>query len=385
MQPLTWNRSYQPFSPHLVACRRFTPLLVDLYNTLKTSGAEDFEIVFLSMDKTDVEYAGYTSSMPWWSLPRKSPLNAKLASMYEAQGIPHLVVIDRDSTILVPDGVGEVTADPSGRHFPWRPKPISQLLPSTYLAADGSRRGIQQLAQKYLLLYFSAHWCPPCQQFTPKLAAAYLQLRQTRSDDFEILFVSSDHDPQTFDSYFRTMPFGAIPYEDRAAKTALSARLQIRGIPTLVVLDKESDGDRVVINKNVRPVIESGDLQDFPFWPKPHCDLNKTLDNINATRCVIVFCEGGDDEEQHEVQEALKVAGGNYSGVDSLRFFWANSPTGLTRTVRDALRLGPINDEPVMVLLDIPDGGSFYVSTCKDITASAILAFAESPGQRQTL
>ena len=29
-----------------------------------------------------------------------------------------------------------------------------------------------------LALYFSAHWCPPCRQFTPLLARAYSQAKQ---------------------------------------------------------------------------------------------------------------------------------------------------------------------------------------------------------------
>lgn len=31
--------------------------------------------------------------------------------------------------------------------------------------------------KKVVALYFSAHWCPPCRQFTPVLKAVFLQLR----------------------------------------------------------------------------------------------------------------------------------------------------------------------------------------------------------------
>eukprot|EP00961_Rhodomonas_salina_P092951 1251145-Rhodomonas_salina.1 len=44
---------------------------------------------------------------------------------------------------------------------------------------------------KYVGLYFSAHWCPPCKIFTLQLAELYKMLSATRSD-FEIVFVSSD-------------------------------------------------------------------------------------------------------------------------------------------------------------------------------------------------
>ena len=42
-------------------------------------------------------------------------------------------------------------------------------------------------------LYFSAHWCPPCRMYTPKLAEQYAKL-VAAGKPFEIVFVSSDRD-----------------------------------------------------------------------------------------------------------------------------------------------------------------------------------------------
>ena len=38
-----------------------------------------------------------------------------------------------------------------------------------------------------LALYFSAHWCPPCRQFTPLLARAHAQAKQAGMADKERL------------------------------------------------------------------------------------------------------------------------------------------------------------------------------------------------------
>jgi nucleoredoxin len=160
--------------------------LISLYNKLKCrDNAEDFEVVFCSMDRTDAEYVSYTDKMPWWCLSYKSPALGKLANKYGAVGIPHLVVLDKDGTVLLADGVGEVSVDPDGTDFPWRPKKLVELLPKIYMRNDKSLHPMSELDDKYLLLYFSAHWCPPCKQFTPKLSKAYSVLKKHR-DDFEV-------------------------------------------------------------------------------------------------------------------------------------------------------------------------------------------------------
>ena len=47
--------------------------------------------------------------------------------------------------------------------------------------------------KKVVAFYFSAHWCPPCRQFTPVLARSYDQARQAGlAGGGELIFVSSD-------------------------------------------------------------------------------------------------------------------------------------------------------------------------------------------------
>lgn len=43
--------------------------------------------------------------------------------------------------------------------------------------------------QEIILYYFSAHWCPPCRQFTPMLKDFYGEIED---QNVEIVFVSSD-------------------------------------------------------------------------------------------------------------------------------------------------------------------------------------------------
>ena len=61
---------------------------------------------------------------------------------------------------------------------------------------------------KGVALYFSAHWCPPCRTFTPKLAQIYEEA-QIKSKSFQILFVSCDRDEESFNNYRAEMPWPA--------------------------------------------------------------------------------------------------------------------------------------------------------------------------------
>ena len=72
-------------------------------------------------------------------------------------------------------------------------------------------------------LYFSAHWCPPCRSFTPILATWYSKLTSgTLKGKFEVIFLSSDQSEEEFDSYFKTMPWCALPFSDRDKKVYLT-------------------------------------------------------------------------------------------------------------------------------------------------------------------
>lgn len=88
-------------------------------------------------------------------------------------------------------------------------KDSRENVPISSLDKDGSVIG----------LYFSAHWCPPCRGFTPKLAEWYTNLTSgTLKDKLEIVFVSSDRDEDSFDEYFDSMPWLALPYSEREVK-----------------------------------------------------------------------------------------------------------------------------------------------------------------------
>ena len=153
------------FATPPTACRRFTPLLQAFYKNLMTQRS-DTELVFCSLDHSQAEYDEYTADMPWKCLPYSDASSRQqLAMQYGAQGIPHLVVVNRnDGSVITEDGTESLQTNPTG--FPWKPPTFAELWPTQYLAADGTTLvDSATLASKHLMLYFSAHWyvCNQCE------------------------------------------------------------------------------------------------------------------------------------------------------------------------------------------------------------------------------
>jgi thiol-disulfide isomerase/thioredoxin len=120
---------------------------------------------------------------------------------------------------------------------------------------------VSKLSGKVIGLYFSASWCGPCRQMTPKLMKLTHELRNS-GKNFEIVFVSCDHDEASYNTYFKTHMQGwlAIPWasDDRER---LQQEHRIQGIPSLKIVSyktgKVVEGD--ALRSALHPSI-------FPQW-----------------------------------------------------------------------------------------------------------------------
>jgi len=235
-------------------------------------------------------------------------------------------------------------------------------------------------------LYFSAHWCPPCRKFTPVLSEAYTKLKAER-DDFELVFVSSDRDQEGFDEYFGEMTFCALPFEEREAKSGISKKFGIQGIPSLLILGPvpSGGGERPLINKSIRSFIEDGDFSEFPFHPKSYGTLDSAGGDINDEKCLIIFHEYGDDDDQQEIIDVVKAVSEKCKSMSDMKFLWALNPSGFAPRVRSAAKLPAMSEDPAMIILDIPDKGGYYTSEVTDITVENVVDFIKNPGERKQL
>ncbi|CAB9524008.1 Probable nucleoredoxin 1 [Seminavis robusta] len=130
------------------------------------------------------------------------------------------------------------------------PFSLTDLLGPKAVSADGNviDIGSEWAGKKATIaLYFSAHWCPPCRAFTPKLAKAHQEYKDSGNIDesFELVFVSSDSDEEAFKEYHGEMTFPALNYlETQKVKEGLDERYKVQGIPALVIIDAKT-GERL--------------------------------------------------------------------------------------------------------------------------------------------
>jgi len=120
-----------------------------------------------------------------------------------------------------------------------------------------------------VMVYFSAHWCPPCRGFTPKLAESYTKMKAA-GKNFETVFVSSDRDQAAFDEYAAEMPWLALPYSERELKGALSKKYKVRGIPSLVILDGAGE---LITAEGRSEVTADPEGKMFPWIPQTLGDV----------------------------------------------------------------------------------------------------------------
>jgi nucleoredoxin len=111
-----------------------------------------------------------------------------------------------------------------------------------------------------IALYFSAHWCPPCRMFTPKLAEFYKTVNKNKKE-IEIIFVSLDQNEDQFKEYYESMPWITVPYESDN-RELLSDTYGIQGIPALLVFKNNGK----LIDKNGRNTIMSKQNGAIDQW-----------------------------------------------------------------------------------------------------------------------
>jgi len=283
------------FSAHWCPpCRSFTPELAEQYtNTLKGMG---MEIIFASSDRDENGFNDYFKEMPWLALPYGNrDLKEQLSKKYKVQGIPSLIIIDaKTGETNTKEGRSAIA---NVEDFPFKDKTLCQIVDSMVFTkkCGAELKASDVFGKGSIGLYFSGHWCPPCRNFTPKLVEIYEKVKK-KNPEFEMIFVSSDHDEGSFQEYFKEMPWIALRFSDRKLKEQISNYFGVSGIPAVVMIDGK---DFSIINANARGSVSADEEGvNFPWYPPLVQDIGKgQCDGIQDGPCFILLgdtlCEEG--------------------------------------------------------------------------------------------
>jgi len=343
------------FSAHWCPpCKSFTPKLARKYDL---DVSDKMTIIFASWDSDVNAFNSYYSEMPWAAIPFEFKESLEKSKAIERpNGIPSLYLFDDKGSLYQTNGRSAIM----DFDFPYTDPKLSDILPLVIDDIEGTKSDLNELKEKkYIMLYFSAHWCPPCRGFTPKLGKWYTEFKKTRKD-FELIFCSSDRDEAAFKDYFKDMPFKALNIfgskSGEGYKNFLSTKCGVRGIPCLTVLDSEGN----VIRKNARGNVDSDPEAKgvgFP-WPMPAIqDINESMEGINEKPSMILMCEEKSAEEQEKLLALMQPAADAENALGDSRtmmHFVLKGEGDIGSRVRQVLGLK--NKEQHLVILNIPKG-----------------------------
>ncbi|GAB4839792.1 hypothetical protein Ancab_020502 [Ancistrocladus abbreviatus] len=307
-------------------CIEFTSKLVEIYEKLKAK-KENFEVVLISLDDDEESFKQEFGGMPWFSLPFKDNSCVKLARYFELSTLPTLVIIGPDGKTLHPN-VAEAVEYHGIQAYPFtterfeelaeveKARKEAQTLESILVSGDqdflinrsAEKVLVSDLVGKNILLYFSAHWCPPCRAFLPKLVELYHKIKE-RNEAFEVIFISSDSDQDAFNEYFATMPWLALPFGDQR-KNSLTRSFRVNGIPKLVAIGPNGK----TVTTEARDLIAIHGAEAYPFtdnrlkeieaayaevakgWPEKVKHALHDEHELTLTRHKLYTCDGCEEE-----------------------------------------------------------------------------------------
>jgi nucleoredoxin len=373
------------FSAHWCPpCKAFTPELVKFYKNMVATGRE-FEVVFASSDRSKEQFDEYFGEMPWLAFPMGDARIGKASAKFKVAGIPTLVILDGEGNVITKDGRAGVSGDPQGADFPWKAPSIEDVCGAIkFQSHDGTTKSWADLKKnKAVAFYFSAHWCGPCRAFTPQLIKTYNKMKAD-GKPFEVVFASSDHDNSSFEEYWGSMPWMAVPFADKAAKAGLDKVFPHRGIPTLYIVDPAAG--KVITDSGRGKIMGDKNGDNFPWLPQPVEQLGDGPD-VNSTAIVTLLVDNAADTDAADASiDALKAFGkakkaeweakGMEEDEFGVDFGFGDEECGLVAPIRSFTSL--TKTAPVLFVLDVPARAKYMWSGSGYPTKDDIAAFTDA-------
>jgi len=301
------------FSAHWCGpCRGFTPRLAEKYKEFSEKG---LTIIFMSWDKNLAAFNEYYGEMPWAAFPFENQEALRESNAIPSpRGIPALHLFNKGDLYNEKGRMAVMTTE-----FPWEPLAWEKIIESGAVI-DGDHKVVpteEIKKKKYLAFYFSAHWCPPCQKFTPKLTKVYNKMiarakENNEEPDFEFIYVSSDKHRrmpempvEEFKKYFGKMPWKAFDVQHEMFPD-ISMRLGDlagkNGIPHLTVMTI----DGKMVEKDAMPGASNDpEGEKFPWITEPWYDVESSLKGLNEAFSIMLMMPTLSEEQRNTYAECL--------------------------------------------------------------------------------
>ena len=108
-------------------CRLFTKTLTEFYNETNKSHKQ-VEVVFVSIDGNEAAFERNFKEMPWLAVPyTDEPRIAALKQRFGINGIPTMVLVDSQGTVVTYDARKDIQKDPAECIKKWDEEHKQQL------------------------------------------------------------------------------------------------------------------------------------------------------------------------------------------------------------------------------------------------------------------
>ncbi len=370
------------------------PGLLDVYKEQQAKG-NNFEVVFVSLpDGQEGRFQAYLKEMPWYAVPFNSTERVRDAyKQFKVQNLPAAVILDEKAEMVNEKGFTYMLINRDD--FPWRPKTLAQMIGSKFVDNKGKAVAADAVTKKQVLgLYFSANWCKPCREFTPRLVELYEKLKQ-EGKELEVAFVSMDESEEKFKEYFAEMPWVALPYDDKETRSLLMTELEVRGLPSLVLLDEDR---QVITTKGREFALKDPQGAKFPWHPQPLNEISYSFDGIAQKPSVVVFMEGAAADAQEKMVAELQEVAEEYVARNKadpedegarFNFYYAKDVSTFSKALRSIVGLEQLSpkdkflkakaeaNKPKLVLMDIAKEVC-HISDADGIDGAAVRGLLEA-------
>ncbi|CAN6236189.1 unnamed protein product [Urochloa humidicola] len=188
------------------------------------------------------------------------------------------------------------------------------------LSNGGKEVHLSSIEGKTTCLFFSAHWCRPCKNFTPKLVQIYTMLQNT-GKNIEIIFISLDHDETSFLDHFKNMPWLALPF-NTILRQKLCNHFGIEHIPALIPLSVTSP-DGLGFDKDAVKLVEDYGADAYPFSAKRRGEL-EVMDDSRRQGGKLQELLGCNDRDYVISADGIKISIAELTGKTVGLYFGAH-------------------------------------------------------------